>query len=1109
MNNFIFIKININKFLKFINIVAVAMLLFVTPITAEASYNSLSKESIEFISKIQNAKVTVDLRNETFGKILHEICKQGAIKYTFAAGVELETEKKYNLTVKSVSVEDALKQLFKNSPYTYTIEGNLIKIDKKIVRAQTKQEKKTRPITGKVIDENGNLVVGATVLIKDTSNGAITDDNGVFTLNLYDGLTLEVSFAGLKPISRVITAKDSNITITMEIDETEMDDVIVTSYFERKTNTFTGAATVLKGDDLRRVSTTNLFQALQVLDPAIQVQVSNEQGSNPNNIPEIIIRGTTSVNVNNERGVNDPLIVIDGIESSLTALYDMDIFDIETVITLKDASATALYGERAANGVILVTRKLERNQKIRLSYNMTGEFSFPDLTAYDLMDGREKLLFEKEAGLYDDPTGQLYNEFLRKMNMVNAGIDTHWISKPLRTGFSHNHSIGLSGSGSGLDYRVTARIKDTQGVMKEDKRQNYGLGFNLSYNYKGKFIASFNTNYTVTDELDSKYGRFSDYVSTNPYDAPYDEQGELVKMLSHNKDNPLYEATLASFDKGKQTELMTSLNLRWNIRPQFYISATGTLNTSDRDDDIYTSPLSNEFRSTTEPLDKGRYEVTSSEKLEYSGRILANYSKTLDKEGSLITLSAGGEIGKNSTIPDGYTTIGFFNDNLTNPGFGLKYPTTKSMNLYNSENSRVAFTSAMNLSFRNRYFMDASYRLSGSSLFGTSNPYAPFWSVGLGWNLHNEKWLKDNNAINILRLRGSYGHTGSLNFSSYQAITTFKYDQEYITPLGMGARPITIGNSDLKAQTTKSLNIGVNSTLLDNRLDINFDYYDRITDDLILPLSTPLSSGTERITANIGKQQNVGFEFNVSGKVIDTKELMWRVSFNGSHNKNTLLEIGETLKRDNEENLSSGGSGVMYIEGKSTTTLYRVRSAGIDPITGQEILITKDNKYTFDYNSRDMVDVGDTQAFLVGSISSYLNYKNFSLTLNMQYSQGGDVYNSTRQQRVEGLTAQNNGDRRAFTERWKEVGDIAQYVKIGESTGYPTSRFVERESYLSLTNLSVGYQFEREMISKIGLRTLYVSLSTRDLFYFSTVKRERGTFYPFARGFSFNISTSF
>ena len=492
-----------------------------------------------------------------------------------------------------------------------------------------------------------------------------------------------------------------------------------------------------------------------------------------------------------------------------------------------------------------------------------------------------------------------------------------------------------------------------------------------------------------------------------------------------------------------------------------------------------------------------------------------NFNKNIDEKGTMISFNAGFSFSKNKNDPYSFAAIGFLNDNLSDIKFANSFAEGSKPGGMSSENSNVAFISSANLIYLGRYFIDGSLRYSGSSKFGKNQRYAPYWSLGMGWNLHRENWIKNLNIVDILKLRGSYGHTGSLNFASYQAITTYQYDPNLSGKAGLGANPMSMGNTDLKAQITKDLNIGITSTFLDNRLDFNLDYYVKRTKDMIVPVSMPLSSGISQVSRNIGEQLNRGYEINLSGVILKKDDMYWRIGINASHNYNELVKIGDVLKRQNKVNASVSGyePSKLYIEGESTSALYAVRSAGIDPADGQEIFITKEGLYTKTYNSQDKVKLGDTEPKLRGSISSAFQYKGFSVNLSLQYSLKGYIYNSTRQRRIESVDAKYNADKRAYTQRWKKPGDVVEYLSIkslGTSSEiYHSSRFVEKENYFKIPSISLGYEFPREIIKKYGFNSLNFNLSINEIGYFSTVKRERGTSYPFARNVSFTISTRF
>ena len=330
----------------------------------------------------------------------------------------------------------------------------------------------------------------------------------------------------------------------MEESAEKMSEVVVNGYFTRNRNTYTGAAKSLSGDELLSVSATNILSALSSLDAGLNITQNNAMGSNPNSIPDLVIRSTTSLATDNETGLNSPLIVIDGVERDLQALYDMNIQDIERVDILKDASATALYGENAANGVIIIERKRVSQAPARVRYTFTPQMSFADLSSYKLCNSAQKLELERMAGLYDSPRGDLDQSYYDKLALVSAGRNVDWISKPVRNSFSHTHSLSVSGRGSSLDYNITADYSNLNGVMKDDGRNRYGMELYLSYRVREKLVVTLRAGHTSLDVKNSKYGSFSDYIEANPYDSPYDEYGYFNRVLSYGMLNPLYEASL-------------------------------------------------------------------------------------------------------------------------------------------------------------------------------------------------------------------------------------------------------------------------------------------------------------------------------------------------------------------------------------------------------------------------------------------------------------------------------------------------------------------------------------------------------------------------------------
>ena len=983
---------------------------------------------------------------------------------------------------------------------------------------------KSNSISGVVYSADDNEpLIGAQVRIVGANVVTITDVNGRFSFKSVElkKQKLQVSYIGME--TQTVTA-GHEMKVVLKRDSKTLSDVVVNGYFTRKKQTFTGAAKTVTSDEIMKVAPNNILQTLATLDPSLNIAQNNAAGSNPNAVPDLVIRSTTSLSTGNEVGLNAPLIVIDGVEQSLQALYDMDINDIERVDILKDASATALYGENAANGVIVIERKRVSQSPVRIRYTVTPQLSFADLSSYDYCNAAQKLELEKRAGLYKSETGKLDESYFEKLALVTSGIDTDWKSKPVRNSFSHNHSLSISGRGSGLDYNVNANYQNTQGVMKDDGRTRYGMNVYLSYTAINNLVITLRASHDQLNTNSSKYGSFSSYLECNPYDSPYDQYGNLRSELSYEMNNPLYEASLSSFDKSQSRTQQVSLDVRYNIKPNFFITAQGSYNTSRGTSDVFRSPDSHDFKNETNISQKGKYTLGNTGSDQWAAKLVGNYIHNFDNDGTMLTLNLGGEIKRSKSTSSTLVATGFLSDEQNDIAYATTYPDGGKPSGSEDLSASLGGFLAANFMWKNRYVLDGSYRVSGSSKFGSDHRYAPFWSVGAGWNIHNEEFAKKLGWINTLRLRGSYGYTGSVKFSSYQAVTTYKYNSDYLSYTGVGAIPIGMANPDLKWQTTKKLNVGITSSLFGDRLNVNFDVYNEKTTDMLIDRSLPPSSGTTSVKANLGSQTSNGIEFSLWGKIIKTRDWEWSLSVNGLHSKTTINNISDAMKRMNEQNASGftssdGSTNIasssplfQYREGESPSAIYAVRSAGIDPATGNEIFIKKDGSYTYKYDSKDQVSCGDTNPTLQGSISSMLQYKNFSLTASFSYRFGGEMYNSTRALKVENVNPRKNCDVRAFTDRWTTVGDVKPYIDIAKATGNTsvyTDRFVEKDDELWLSSLYLQYNVPMTFLKKLHIQKMYLGIGTEDLFRITSAKYERGTSYPFSRSINMSASLTF
>ena len=985
-------------------------------------------------------------------------------------------------------------------------------------------------VAGVVTDkETGDPMTGVSVAIMEhgkVKSGVATDMDGKFSLEAPSG-DFEISFSYVGYVSQVIKPghKDlSNLRIILSEDEAMLNDVVVNGFFTRGKSTFTGSVTQISGDELKAVTGVNIITAIAALTPGLNIQVNNSQGSNPNYVPELVMRGMSSFS-NDGQDVNQPTIILDGTEISMSDLYDLDMNEVDQITVLKDASATALYGSKAANGVIVITRKPIPESQLRITYNFTGDLQFPLLGSYNMLNAYDKLEYERLAGLYDAggsttsgipdqwELDELYNE---RYKAIMAGQNSDWLSQPARTSFSQDHSLRLYGGASNLRYELTARYANTNGVMKDDYRRRYSMGFKLDYYINNKITISNRTTYTEIKVKDSPYGSFSDYTAMNPYDKIYNDDGTINTDLSWDLDNPLYEATLGSYSTEGTNTFSNSTDFRWDINKMWRITGHFNIESATGWEEEFVSPESLTFKDETDLTEKGSLDLTDSKSNSYSANIVATFTDMFRDE-SLVTVSAGWEVNHSKSESKSTQVIGFFNDNLSFISNAAGYSSTATPDGDQSETADVGLFLSGNYSYRNRYFVDATWRLTGSSLYGENNRYGNFWSAGLGWNILNEKWMKskkDKHTFDILKLRGSVGETGKVSFSAYQAMTMYQYLNTYEYKNGIGAVPLTIGNVNLSWEKTLTWDFGIDISMFNRRVNLVFDTYIKRTTDLLLSRSLAPSTGVTTAMDNLGEMENRGIEFQLDAYIFRSGKFFWKMGTTGYHNSNKITKISQALEeinKLNEENQDDASDPLpQYAEGESVTALKLVRSAGIDPATGQEVYIKLNGEYTFEYDSADKVVIGDTEPRYTGTFTNTLYWKGFSIYALFDFQLGAWLYNTTRATQVEGADPMQNADQRVFDQRWKEPGDVALYKDIADtSTPKQTDRFAEKEHTLELSTLNISYEFDDKICKKLSLRTLRIGVNFTDLFRLSTVKRERGTDYLYSQGFEFSLSASF
>ena len=987
-----------------------------------------------------------------------------------------------------------------------------------------------RSISGTVYEKStGETLPGVAVGVYQNGQvrtGVMTDLDGRYTIKaLPEGeYELRINCTGFRkqtiPSSRV---KSTGMKIYMIEEENNLNDVVVTGFFNKNKTTFTGSVTTMTGEDLKQVSGVNLINAIAALTPGLEVVVNTEQGSNPNHVPELIMRGMSSFSQDGQ-DVNQPTIILDGTEISMQDLYDLDMNEIENITVLKDAAATALYGSKAANGVIVITRKALTEGKPRISYSFTGNVQVPQLGDYQLLNSEQKLEYERLAGLYtatdDDLTTRLSNQnaldelYNERYQRMKAGQNSDWLSQAARTSFSHDHSLRIYGGVNNLRYEVNGRFSNTLGVMKGDYRHRYSIGYKLDYFIANKVLISNRTTYSEVNTKDSPYGSFGDYATMNPYDAMYNADGTPNTNLSWDLNNPLYEASLGSFKTAGTTSLSNSTDLRWEVNNLFRVTGHFNINSGRSASDQFVSPNSLTYKNEDDLTKKGAYYKGVGKSLSYNANIVGSFNKMF-KDESLVSASVGWEVNYAKSSNESYSAIGFFNDKMSNINNAVGYSSTGKPSGSTSETADVGAFITANYSFRNRYFVDGTWRLTGSSQFGDNNRWGNFWSAGIGWNIMNEGFMKKvKKHFDVFKLRGSIGYTGKAKFSAYQAMTMYQYANTLEYKNGIGATPLTIGDVNLCWERTRSIDVGIDLSMFKRRLNVTADFYIKNTEDLLLDRSLAPSTGVTSATQNLGELMNRGFEIAVNGYIIQNKNFYWKLGATGYTNMNKITKINDALKEMNEENEELSSTQLkplpQYAEGESVTALKLVRSGGIDPATGQEIYIKRDGTKTFTYDVTDKVLIGDTDPRFYGTVNTSVSWRGITVYALFSYRLGAWMYNTTRASKVEGANPKYNADIRVFTDRWQNAGDVAYYKNIADtSTPKQTDRFAELENTLTLSTLNISYEFPQKLLKPIHLKSLRAGVNFTDLFRLSTVREERGTSYLYSKGFEISVNAIF
>lgn len=997
-------------------------------------------------------------------------------------------------------------------------------------------------VYGRVIEKlSKEPMVGVTIRLDGHSTGVITDINGCYVLTLPEkgGLVI-YSYIGFETRKIKVTSRQKVDVQMVEATES-IQEVIVTGYNSIQKESFTGNTTKIEKEDLLKVNPNNLISAIQTFDPSFRIQENLAAGSDPNSLPQFVLRGQTGIgettlgqtstsSISREvlsGNSNLPIFILDGFEVDVEKIYDLDMNSIHSINILKDAAATAMYGSRAANGVIVIERRAPEAGKFRVQYSGVLSAELPDLSSYNLVNAREKLETERLAGLYDSNTPEIdpyTNGYYQRLNNVLTGVDTYWLSQGLRTALNHKHSVFIDGGENDVRWGVELGFRGTEGVMKHSSRKNANAAFYVDYRIGGLQIKN-KVTYTYNKSTDVPFNSFSDYSHLLPYMRLYDENGDYVRRLekfdgaSGTQVNPLYEINFYnSFDHSGYDEVTDDLSLNWRITDGLRLRGQFSVLMRNSTGDLYKDPASASYSASTGNINGEKTESTQKRTV-IDGSLSLMYNNTFKGHNLNICLSSNMRQTQSTASETRYR--GFPGGDLVSSNYAAEVYGKPS----SSDNTTrlVGALLTSNYTYNNIYLADLTGRIDGSSEFGSDKRWSMFWSTGAGINIHNYDFMKSNELFSMLKFRASYGLTGKTNFSLYSAKDMYQLQTDSWYPTGYGVFLYQMGNPNLKWERKYTLDYGVEIGLWHDKIYLKASAYDERTIDLITDYTIPSSTGFTSYKENMGKVKNTGVELELRARFYSDRNWLFQLYGSFARNKNTIIEISQAMRDYNKrvEELFSGYNPesssdskyaktyLKYYEGASLTSIYGMKSLGISPTNGKEIYLRRNGDVTDVWSADEWTIIGDTAPKGQGSFGYTLSYKQLSMFASFLYTFGGDAYNNTLVSYVENADIKNdNVDKRVLLDRWQKPGDITTMKDIRDrnvTTG-ASSRFVQKNNTLQWSSLTMSYNFRPEQLKKLHLSGLRLSFTMNDLFYWSTIRQERGLDYPYSR--SFNLTTN-
>ena len=927
-------------------------------------------------------------------------------------------------------------------------------------------------VKGTVTDsQSGQPLEGATVLVKGTTVGMFTDDDGNYRLELPANAEILVFTYVGKVRLEVPLAGRSVVNVTMESDDVSLEEVVVTGYSTQSREKSISSVAIIGKEAVENVPMPDVNQLIQGRAPGVYSTSSSGQ---PGAAQTIRIRGTGSIS-----GGRNPLYVIDGIiinngdfttqTQTNDVLSNINPNDIESINILKDATATALYGARAANGVVVITTKQGREGKTQ--FTLRGQYGFtePNLGNWEMMNAQQQLQFEREV-LEDAGFTPAEVEGIRPSSLAN--VDTDWIDLAFRTGTQQMYELSASGGSNKTQFFVSGNFFGQEGILIESAFNRYSVRSNIRHKANDKLDFTLNFNASYTDQLNATAGnRFSSPLLGAFINSPWTRYkdpvtGELLRgnespdIINHQPfvgDNFVRSVPLNPVTNNN-LRTIGSFSIGYEIIPGLRIQEKVGIDFVSIKEINFFDPTTNDGINTN-----GSINNAYNENITYTSQTLLTGATTLGENHNIDALAAF-EFQKNDRNSFSATGVGLATGKLKTLRSTAE-PT--SVDGFGTEFAFISYLGQVNYNFKDRYYVIGSFRRDGSSRFGANNRWANFYSVGASWRISEEPFMDNIGFISNLKIRASHGTSGNANIGNFQSLGLYSFGGAYSgTPASALAQ---VPNPDLTWEKQEITNLGLDFGFFNERITGSVEVYNRDSRDLLLQVPLSATSGLPDAIQNIGEVNNQGLEGTLSVKIIDGKNFKWVSDFNISFNRNELVALSDT----NDIIDPAGGFNQIYRVGNPIRSWYLREWAGVNPADGTPLWLDGEGGVTGDWGSAPREIVGNAEPNFLGGWTNTISYKGLSLSAFFYFVQGQESYLSS--------TRFIDSDASRFgwnhitdaANRWRNPGDISDRPQAlpggNNNANAHSTRYLDDGSYIRLRNATVAYNLPIRWIDKVGL----------------------------------------